>query len=518
MKFHIFLSLSVLFSTCSAQTCSSENRDCSCKDVSYEICHTPPAAQESHVNNLEECIQNCDLFGSFGQCNYLLFWGESNAPDENCKLIVDTTVDQYLDACRVVGQPLRDAYGQCVQGLESDTCSYIGCDTGCHTCDVNDACGLYAETECQKEGSPGETSVNIPDYATCLSLCTSQQQSNPFTYAVYDKESQECICYPDGLRSCQITVVPYGMSMNQVEHCDGCTTDADCTPPLSQCSILTGRCVECETNADCTDPTKPICNTDINVCEADLCSTCSAPTAACDPVTGACVECVDDSDCSDPKPICDLADNVCKPECTKDADCNPEDYCQCIAQFSTDDCSDGGHCVLGCRNVGDACQISAGVNGNCNGNHECVQSGGSKLSKITIETRGECTGCPGYRVPSGVAGATIMMSTDSVSGTVTCSTNILDHTSDIDYAGKHNFDDYDTLGECFMFALSDLVTDFSVTWTGPGAWTPEKFILERENQSTWPYCCYNDAGLTVSEGQSQTFTCSAADSSIGLNC
>ena len=43
------------------QACSSENRDCSCKDVSYEICHTPPVSQELHVADLEECIQNCDV-------------------------------------------------------------------------------------------------------------------------------------------------------------------------------------------------------------------------------------------------------------------------------------------------------------------------------------------------------------------------------------------------------------------------------------------------------------------------
>eukprot|EP00092_Neocalanus_flemingeri_P018888 GFUD01020456.1.p1 GENE.GFUD01020456.1~~GFUD01020456.1.p1 ORF type:complete len:398 (+),score=59.83 GFUD01020456.1:93-1286(+) len=386
MKIHILISLSVLYSSTWAQTCSSTNRDCSCKDVSYEICHTPPASQEQHVGSLEECIQTCDLFGSFGQCNYLLYFGESSM-DENCKLISDSPLEQYLDACRVVGQPLRDAYGDCMQGFASDECSLIGCTSGCHTCDVNDACGLYAQTECSKEGSPGETSVNIPDYRTCLSLCTSQQQSNPFTYVVFDKEKQECICYPDGLRSCLITAVPYGMTLSQVEHCDGCLEDADCKPPTPVCSVLTGRCVECETNTDCTEATKPICNTNANICEADQCSTCVAPTATCDPITGDCVECLDDSDCSDPiKPICDAVDQICKPECTKDADCNTEDYCQCtITEHSTDECS-AGKCTSGCRNVGDPCSISTGVNGNCNGVHECVQSGGSKMTKLTIVT------------------------------------------------------------------------------------------------------------------------------------
>ena len=57
------------------------------------------------------------LFGSFGQCNYLLFW--SSGPDENCKLIADTTLDQYVAACGVVGQPLRDADGSCMASAAS---------------------------------------------------------------------------------------------------------------------------------------------------------------------------------------------------------------------------------------------------------------------------------------------------------------------------------------------------------------------------------------------------------------
>merc|ERR1712212_579079 len=270
------------------QACSADKSDCSCKDITYSICHTPPASQELHVGSLEECIQNCDLFGSFGQCNYLLYW--SSGPDENCKLIADTTIDQYLTACGVVGQPLRDAYGSCMASAASGSCSLFNCGTECHMCDSNDLCGLYTKTECEKLGSPGETSVNIPNFQTCLSLCTGQQQSNPFTYVTYDQESQECICYPDGLNQCTITAVPYG-------------------------------------------------NTD---------------------------------------------------------------YAAGVDAAFTDDTS---------------------------------------------------------------------------------------------------------LSDCFQFGLSSKVTEFKVTWTGSGTWTPEKFALERRFGEDWPYCCNNTEGLTLSDGQEQIFTC-----------
>jgi len=515
MKVQLVLSLMVLISYASAyKACSTANRDCSCKDVSYQNCHDPPAIQELHVGDLGECIQNCDLFGSFGQCQYLIYYGDTGH-DENCKLIADSTIDVYLHACRVFGQPLRDPNGNCMQGFESEQCSLMGCNgVLCHACDVDDRCGLYAETECLKEGPPGETFPTILDFKTCLNLCTSQQQSNPFTYVVYDKESQECICYPDGLRSCQITVVPYGLSLIDAEHCGGCVGDSDCSSPTPICSPLTGRCIECLDNTDCATLTaKPICDTDENICVEDRCSDCVAPTAVCDTVTGTCKGCLVDSDCTAPE-HCDQGTNECKPECIQDTDCNAEDYCHCPQIYSTDDCSTGGTCQLGCRNVGDPC---IGSTLTCNGAHQCVQSGDSLMTKMTIVTR-NCDGCSSYR-QQGVAGAIVSMKADALGGEKTCSTNILDNTDSIDYAGQKDFENYETLGECLIFGLSSPLTYFSVTWAGPGTWTPEKFILERGNAGLLPYCCFNNDGLTVSAGPDVVvFECIAASSALGVDC
>jgi len=492
------------------QACSAETHDCSCKDVSYEICHTPPAAQELHVGTLEECIQNCDLFGSFGQCNYLLYW--ESGPDENCKLIADTTLDQYLEACRVVGQPLRDAYGVCVSGFLSKDCSLIGCDD-CHVCDADDACGLYSQTECLKIGSPGETSENIPSFEHCLALCTSQQQSNKFTYVVYDKEQQECICYPDGLRECQITAVPFGMTLDQALICDGCESNADCPAARPICSVQTHRCVECEKKSDCSDPSKPICDLNDYICIEDGCSSCVAPTDVCDPNTGACIECLTNDDCTDGN--CDTADNVCKPECHVDTDCNAQDYCKC--HDGTDvgnSCPAGGDCVLGCRDVGTAC---ATEDGDCNGDHGCVVVGDTTLTKLTIETK-ECTGCSSLKA---VSGATINMTAipPPPSGEKTCSTAILDNPASIDYSSQAVFELPAYLSKCFFWGYISDLTKFQVTWTGPGTWTPEKFTLERKATTAWPICCFNDAGLTVSEVQPQEFTCvESSQATYGMDC
>lgn len=216
MKFHFLLFFLVFLKTTSAQGCSSQ--DCSCADVTYGNCIAPPIAQRLHVGSMEQCIQNCDLFGSFGKCNYLLYW-EADYIHYNCELIDHNVLDQYLDYCQVIGQPLRDFYGNCVEIV--DSCSLIGCDS-CHSCWADDACGLYAQTKCHKFGSQGESFKYIPYFEYCLSLCTNQQQTNPWTYAVYDKEQQECICHSDGWKpwiDCQLTAVPFGMSLAQVEQC-----------------------------------------------------------------------------------------------------------------------------------------------------------------------------------------------------------------------------------------------------------------------------------------------------------
>merc|ERR1712179_155965 len=386
------------------------------------------------------------------------------------------------NACGVIGQPLRDSYGSCMASAPSGSCSLSNCND-CHMCDSNDLCGLYSRTECEKLGSPGQTTENLPDFQTCLTLCTIQQQSNPFTYVTYDQEKHECICYPDGLNQCSITAVPYGMTLDQAAMCDGCLSDLDCPPERPICSVLTGRCVESEKTEDCM--TGNICNSDY-VCIQDDCGGCAAPTPVCDTVSGECYECVVDTDCPADKPDCDQGDHVCKPEIIKD------------------ECPDGGACVTGCRDVGSACIDANGGTGVCNGHHMCIHYGEATLTTITIGTK-DCSGCSSLRAGSG---ASITMTTQPPLGTLTCTTGILDKPG-TDYAAGVDaaFNDETSLSNCFQFGLSLSVTEFKVTWIGAGTWTPEKFALERRFGQDWPFCCYNTDGLTLSDGQEQIFTC-----------
>merc|ERR1712013_289920 len=119
MAFRIFISL-VLASTVTSI-------ELGCGDYSYNICHDPPANQELHVGSLEECIQNCDLFATFDQCDYLLYW----------------EVDKYLNACGVIGQPITNdgtTGGTCIEGPNNECAAT--CNGACQDCSA-ESCNGY---------------------------------------------------------------------------------------------------------------------------------------------------------------------------------------------------------------------------------------------------------------------------------------------------------------------------------------------------------------------------------------
>merc|ERR1712106_610509 len=193
-----------------------------CGDFSYGICHDPPAAQELHVGSLEEGIQNCDIFATFDQCDYIIYFEQG--PNENCKIISGPgtpreMMNLYLEACSMTGQPLTttgEAGGQCVEG-PGDECGST-CTAPCLDC-TTEICSGYAASQCAKNGRPGETGDMRFGYDICLTFCTLEMNSHPWTYLTYDKEQEECICYEDSTSWCLIQVVIQGMTIAEANAC-----------------------------------------------------------------------------------------------------------------------------------------------------------------------------------------------------------------------------------------------------------------------------------------------------------
>merc|ERR1712055_397967 len=119
-----------------------------------------------------------------------------------------------VTACGTIGQPMKNTAGECMEGPLHECAAPCAAD-GCADC-TNDPCSGYKQSQCLKQGDPGETSPLIPEYEICLSFCTAQMSANPWTYLTYDQESQECICYETEEVDCSLEVIIYGMTEDMV--------------------------------------------------------------------------------------------------------------------------------------------------------------------------------------------------------------------------------------------------------------------------------------------------------------
>merc|ERR1719278_2280776 len=89
----------------SVYQCNPDNRDCFCTDFSYRDCLEPVGTEQIHTANLEECIFQCDLFASFGACDWLLL-DQTDGMDNNCHIFAAVeTIDEYINSCNLRGHP-----------------------------------------------------------------------------------------------------------------------------------------------------------------------------------------------------------------------------------------------------------------------------------------------------------------------------------------------------------------------------------------------------------------------------
>merc|ERR1719206_702901 len=69
----------------SQSSCNTDDRDCRCADKSFQDCQEPVTADMIHVADLAECKFQCDLFNSFGACDWFVY-EQTGGMDENCHL------------------------------------------------------------------------------------------------------------------------------------------------------------------------------------------------------------------------------------------------------------------------------------------------------------------------------------------------------------------------------------------------------------------------------------------------
>merc|ERR1712221_3514 len=116
--------------------------DCNCADKAYAECDEPPTGDNIHVTTWQECKAQCDLFASFGACEWFLF-DQQQGMDENCHLFSPSreSMTDYLHSCNIVMGPLRNVDGACFAGTCVDT-DTVHCPGGCASC-AGDKCEFY---------------------------------------------------------------------------------------------------------------------------------------------------------------------------------------------------------------------------------------------------------------------------------------------------------------------------------------------------------------------------------------
>merc|ERR1712045_981367 len=170
---------------------ANTGRDCTCGDKGYNDCDEPNTNDKFHVNTIDECKFQCDLFKSFGACDWF-------GP---CK----EGLSDFLNTCTVRGGALRNADDKCLE--EVDYCANPGiCPGGCATC-TDDPCNGYAETGCTKKGTESATSTAIPTIEQCFNAMSAlgvsaQVEADEVNFYTYDLQSELCKGWPSGERSC----------------------------------------------------------------------------------------------------------------------------------------------------------------------------------------------------------------------------------------------------------------------------------------------------------------------------
>lgn len=415
--------------------CNPVNRDCTCSDFSYLDCIEPVSDTKIHTPDLEQCIFQCDLFASFGSCDWLLF-DQTDGMDENCHLFGPgkESMEDYISSCNVRGHPTRDIDNKCYIDPQTPGADPLGfckaggsdqCPGGCKTCNTDDVCSKIHETECTMEDPGTDNSDSAPTEAGCNLLCTQLGVNDEVSYLTYAQREETCICYPVGKRSCNNIIMKQGVTLDDYFNCQ------------------TGNVPDqgCKEDADCQTPDYP------------------------------------------PGFLCDQRDHLCKPDCHKHEDCDDSEYCDCDIGA---DCPDGGVglCKAGCRDLGDPCPT-----GNCNSEHVCTPPGIPKIQKITAATLA-CDGCD----PNN-EGATMTFTVNNANGAgQTCTTGVLDNPGTTDYGTANTgIFNTDSLGGCKLFEAY-VVTGMTINWNGAGGWKPEKVTVD----ITMDICCKN-AGLAIAD-------------------
>merc|ERR1711899_227464 len=174
-------------------TCDSGNRDCNCVDSSFAECSESAHPDSFHVDSLEECIFQCNLFVQFEGCDYLIYTGDSGE-DENCHLHQgDFTFQDYFNTCSMSGQPVFNDQDNCFANSQ-DECPSEACQGDCQQCGIDSPddqdCWGVRESDCSMTTAGHKIPREVESRDECQQLCTEDEvkQGHGYTYFTWNKK------------------------------------------------------------------------------------------------------------------------------------------------------------------------------------------------------------------------------------------------------------------------------------------------------------------------------------------
>merc|ERR1712061_502375 len=116
----ILAAIGLVYSEYSKCSAGNDKRDCTCADKAFNDCQEPVTEDQIHVADLAECKFQCDLFNSFGACDWFVY-EQTGGMDENCHLFGPgkEPMADYLSSCNRVGGALRNEAGECLDGPDN---------------------------------------------------------------------------------------------------------------------------------------------------------------------------------------------------------------------------------------------------------------------------------------------------------------------------------------------------------------------------------------------------------------
>merc|ERR1719242_1129873 len=185
----ILAAIGLVYSEYSKCSAGNDKRDCTCADKAFNDCQEPVTEDEIHVANLEECKFQCDLFNSFGACDWFLY--VEAGMDENCHLFGPgmETMNDYLSSCNIRGQPTKRKDDTCIMNPDADILGVCNqekyCPQGCAPCDSSDRCEGYVETGCRMT-TEGTSQINAPkDPDGCQAFALISSFDEDITYTTF---------------------------------------------------------------------------------------------------------------------------------------------------------------------------------------------------------------------------------------------------------------------------------------------------------------------------------------------